>query len=172
MNHRLFLAPLGATLLFTVGCAQSAPATGAISPAAAVAISGRARWTTSLRSMGESHIDAPVDSARNRSFGSAVWTPGANPALSRVDLNFAYGGADRDLSWAILYGRCGSASLPVISKSNFPELDVRGGGIAKVSVSLALEFPTSGSYHIEVYKDRTSENDSIVACGDMKYVAG
>jgi len=172
MNRRVFLVSPGVILLIAVGCAQSAPATGAISPAASVAMSGRARWTTSLRSLSESRIAAPLDSGRNRSFGSAVWTPGENPASSRVDLNLAYGGAEPDLSWAILYGRCGSASLPVVAKSNFPELDVRGGGIVKASVSLALEFPTTGAYHIEIYKDRTSENDSLVACGDMKYAAG
>jgi hypothetical protein len=97
-----------------------------------------------------------------------TWTPGEGPRLTNASVVFTYAGQERFLSWAIVAGSCGSPSLPLIPLSNFPELNISGGGRATVTTSLPLEFPTTGSYHVDVYKDRQGGMDALVACGNLK----
>lgn len=171
MKHGMFLATLGAGALGITACSHTVPIEGAAQPAASVSSSREPKWTTSIKSVDQNRFNV-ADSTRDRSYGSAHWSRGDAPTRSRVNLVFAYAGPERDLSWAILFGSCGSASLPVIPRSIFPELDVSGGGSAKVSATLSLEFPTSGTYHIDIYKDRQGGAESLVGCGDLKYVSG
>jgi hypothetical protein len=109
-----------------------------------------------------------AQSTRDRSYGSMTWTPGEGPRLTNASVVFTYAGQERFLSWAIVAGSCGSPSLPLIPLSNFPELNISGGGRATVTTSLPLEFPTGGSYHVDVYKDRQGGMDALVACGNLK----
>jgi hypothetical protein len=55
--------------------------------------------------------------------------------------------------------------------SNFPELNVGGAGRAQVVATLPVELPTSGAYHVEVYRDRQGGAESVVGCGNLKYSA-
>ena len=128
-------------------------------------------WTTRFRSVAPTHLDSG-DSTRHSSYGTADWSPGDARALSKLHVKFTYSGRETELSWAILYGTCGTASLPVIPMSNFPELDLSAGGSTEVNTTLTLEFPLSGSYHAEIYKDRIGGEEAVVACGDLKYVRG
>lgn len=129
------------------------------------------RWTTRFRNVEPSHLNTG-DSTRHSSYGTAEWTPGSAKTLSNLHLKFAYSGPEQELSWAILYGACGTASLPVIPLSNFPEIDLSSGGNAEVNATVTLEFPSSGTYHAEIYNDRIGGAEAVVACGDLKYVSG
>jgi hypothetical protein len=171
MKHGMFLATLGAGALGLTACSQTVPMNGAAEPAASVSSLREPGWTASIKSVTESHFNV-ADSTRDRSYGSAQWSRGDRPTLSRVNLAFSYGGTERELSWAILFGSCGTASLPLIPISNFPELEVGGGGHAQVDATLSLELPTSGTYHIDIYRDRRGGAESLVGCGNLKYVSG
>jgi hypothetical protein len=116
-------------------------------------------------------INESPDSIRGRSFGAATWTVGETPTLSVVDLTFTNGGDEKDLTWAIILGRCRSAGMPIAPVSSFPEIDASGGGAARVRATLSIELPKSGQYHIDVYKDRAGGEESLIACGDLKYSA-
>jgi hypothetical protein len=85
---------------------------------------------------------------------------------------FTYSGNERYLSWAIIAGSCGTPALALIPMSNFPELNIGGGGRAQVTTSLPIEFPTSGSYHVDVYRSRQQSIDQLVACGNLKLSGG
>ena len=126
------------------------------------------RWTASIQSVKEDRINVAPDSVREKSFGSAQWTRGSGPTLSIINLTFSYSGPERDLAWAILFGPCGSASLPLIPMSNFPELNVNTGGRAQVNATLSVELPASGTFHIDIYKDRAGAVESVVACGNLR----
>lgn len=171
MRLSILVLAFGATSLGTVGCSHSTPATDAGQPLSAISSSAGPRWTTRFRSVAPSSLDRG-DSTRHTSYGTAEWTPGSAKPLSNIHLKFSYTGSENDLSWAILYGTCGTASLPVIPMSNFPEIDLRAGGNAEINASLTLEFPFSGTYHAEIYKDRIGGAEAVVACGDLKYVSG
>jgi hypothetical protein len=171
MKHGMFLATLGAGALGLIACSPAVPVSGAANPAASVSSSAEPRWTTSIQPVTLTHFNVQ-DSTSDRGYGSAQWSRGDIPALSRVNLVFTFAAAQRNLSWAILFGTCGSASLPLIPVSSFPELEVGAGGRAEVSATLSLEFPTSGTYHIEIYTDRQGGPESLVGCGNLKYVSG
>jgi hypothetical protein len=155
MRERTFLAILGVGALILTG----------------FTLKDSPEWTTRLRLVQQDRISESPDSMRGRSFGSATWKLGETPTTSVVDLTFTYGGEERNLSWAILIGRCRTASLPIAPVSSFPEIEVTGGGAARVTATLPVELPRTGQYHIDVYNDRSGEEGSIVACGDLRFSA-
>lgn len=170
MNHGMLLTTFAAAAaLGLTACSKTVPVEGAPRPSASVS-PGERTWTTTIQQVDQSRFNAP-DSTRDRSHGSAQWSRGDGPTLSRVNLVFQYGGTERDLSWAILFGNCGNASLPVLPLSAFPELDVTGAGRARFDATLSVELPTSGTFHIDIYKNRQGGAESLVGCGNLKYVS-
>lgn len=167
MKHRMLLAVLGTSALGMGGCAKAVPVEGAPSPSASV--STNTRWTANIQSVTQSRGDV-VQTTRDRSYGSLTWSHGEGPTLSNVNLVFNYSGQERFLSWAIAAGSCGTPALPLIPMSNFPELQIGGGGRAQVTGSLPIELPTSGSYHVDIYRSRQQGTDALIACGNLKYV--
>lgn len=171
MRQRLFVAAFGAGAMGLIaGCAKSTPVEGAPTPSASASAEGSAgaRWTANIQSVTQSRGEV-VQTTRDRSYGSATWRPGAAPSLTNIELTFTYTGQERTLSWAILPGSCGTPALPVIPISNFPELNIGGGGRAQVTASLPLELPAGGSYHIDIYRDRRGGTDALIACGNLRY---
>jgi len=168
MKQRMLLATLGAGALGLAGCAHTVPVEGAATPSASVSASDGGRWSTSIQSVTQNRGDVG-QSTRDKSYGSAQWTAGSGPRISNVNLVFTYAGTERDLTWAILSGSCGTAPLPLIPGSSFPELNVGGGGRAQVNAVLPLDLPTSGTYHLDIYRNRQSGPESLVGCGNLKY---
>lgn len=173
MNYRRMLGSLVVALIGTAACAHSVPVSGA-SPAepsaSASAVPGmEPKWTAVIRAVAQNRFNAP-DSTRATNYGSIQWTRGDIPTRSSVNLVYNYSGSERDLSWAILYGSCGNATLPLMPMSNFPELEVTAGQ-ANFNSMLSLELPVSGEYHVQVYKDRRGGEESVVGCGNLKRVS-
>jgi|SRR5688500_12142042 len=171
MRQRLFLAAFGAgTLGLLAGCAKSTAVEGAPSPSVSTSggATATARWTANLQPVTQNR-GAVAQTSRDRSYGNATWTQGAGPSLTSVNLVFTYTGQERTLAWAILPGSCGTPALPMIPMSSFPELNVGGSGRAQVSTSLPLELPSTGAYHIDIYRDRRGGADALVACGNLRY---
>ncbi|MEO8577864.1 MAG: hypothetical protein ABI556_14240 [Gemmatimonadales bacterium] len=127
------------------------------------------KWTASVQSSKDDRINIAPDSVREKSFGSFQWTQGADSTQSNVNLTFSYSGPERDLSWAVLFGPCGNASLPVVPVSTFPELNLSGSGRGQIGGTIAVALPVSGTFHVDIYKDRTGSLESLVACGNMRY---
>jgi hypothetical protein len=166
----MILATIGVVATTTSGCAHSVPVSGAPSAAAEVSAAVPAgmepKWSAVIRAVTQARFNAP-DSTRNTNYGSIQWTHADIPSRSNVNLVYNYSGAERDLSWAILFGNCGSATLPLMPMSNFPELEVTAGQ-ANFNSVLSLEMPVSGEYHVEIYKDRRGGEESVVGCGNLK----
>ena len=168
MNQRIFLATLGAGVFGLAACAHSVPVEGTATPSTSVSATGAGHWTARIASVTQNRADV-AQSTRDNSYGSAEWTQGAGPTLSSVNLVFTYAGAERDLTWALISGSCGVAALPLIPLSNFPELSVGSSGRAQVTATLPIDLPTTGTYHIDVYRDRSGGPESLVACGNLRY---
>lgn len=152
MTKTFFLTIVGATSLVFNASLQEPP-----------------KWSANINMVHEDRVSAHGDSLRGRSYGSAEWIVGETPGSSIVNLTFTNSGEARELSWAILFGRCRSATLPVLPISTFPELDMTGGGAVNVTAVLLTELPRSGQYHINVYSDRAGGEESVIACGDLRY---
>ena len=171
MKHRLFLAAFSASALgLLAGCAKTTPVDNAPSPdvSANREASSGARWSANIQSV-TVNTGAVQQTARDRSYGTATWTVGAASTLSNINLVFTYAGQERTLAWAIVPGSCGNPAIPVLPMSNFPELNVGGGGRAQVTTSMPLALPASGSYHIDIYRDRRGGADALIACGNLRY---
>jgi hypothetical protein len=169
MKHKLLLAMLGAGAMSVAGCATHAtPGAGAPSPSENA--SADAHWTANIQSVTQSS-GSVVQTTRDRSYGSATWMRGGGPTISNINLVFTYAGQERYLSWAIVAGSCGSPALALLPLSNFPELQIGSGSRAQVTTSLPLELPTSGAYHIDIFRSRQQSTDALVACGNLKLVS-
>ncbi|HUQ47964.1 MAG TPA: hypothetical protein VM053_06945 [Gemmatimonadaceae bacterium] len=171
MKQRMFVATLSAGALALTACAHTVPVEGAATPASSVSTSpGGGRWNARITSVMQNRGDVG-QSTRDNSYGSADWTRGAGPTLSVVNLTFTYSGQERDLSWALIAGNCGMAALPLIPMANFSNLSVGSGGRAQITASLPLELPASGTYHVDIYKNRSGDPSALVGCGNFRYNA-
>jgi hypothetical protein len=56
--------------------------------------------------------------------------------------------------------------------SILPELELNGVGAVKLTATLNTEMPKSGTYHIDIYRDRSGDVETLVACSNLKYSAG
>lgn len=169
MKKILFLA-LGASAAGLIGCAQKTGAGSAPSPSGNVAVTENSRWTANIQSVTQSRGDV-AQTTRDRSYGTLTWGRGDMSSLSTVNLVFTYAGQERFLSWAIAAGSCGTPALPIIPMSNFPEINIGGGGRGQVTASLPLELPITGVYHVDIYRSRQQGADALVACGNLKFVS-
>ena len=171
MKQRMFVATLSAGALALTACAHTVPVEGGATPASSVSTStGGGRWTARIASVTQNRGDV-AQSTRDKSYGSADWIRGASPTLSTVNLTFTYAGQERDLNWALIAGSCGMAALPLIPLANFPELNIGSGGRAQVTASLPIDLPQSGTYHVDIYRDRSGDPTSLVGCGNFKFSA-
>jgi hypothetical protein len=169
MNQRLLFATLGAGVFGLAACAHTVPVEGAATPSTSVATtSGMGRWSGRISSVTQNRADI-AQSTRDNSYGSAEWTPASGPTLSSVNLVFTYAGQDRDLYWALVTGSCGTTALPLLPLANFPDLNVGSGGRAQVTTTLPIELPATGTYHIDIYRDRSGGPETLVGCGNLRY---
>jgi hypothetical protein len=174
MRNVRFAATLAAFALGIVACATTPKVETAPAPSGAVSSTSSSgnvvSWSGNISAVTESNSDVR-QSSRGNGYGNAQLTRGDAANSTRINVQYSSGGSnstDRYLNWAILPGRCGSGSLPVMPISNFPELTVGGDGRAQVSVELPFEFPKSGDYHINIYHERQQTLDQVVACGNLR----
>ena len=150
-------------------CSANAPPNGSIATAQSLGEPLQPRWTGSIRAVVVDKLNES-DSTRERSYGSLVWTHGATPALSDAKIDFTYSGSARALTWGIFFGPCGNASLPVVTLSDFPELEMSSGGRTQTVAALSTELPLTGAFHVEVFKDRSGGPEFSIACGNLKFI--
>lgn len=166
MKRNSMIVILSAGSLGLAACAQSSTVGEGPSPSSSASVPA-ARWSANIQSVTESRSDIS-QSARARSYGSATITRSDVNNLTMANIVFNHSGSDRFLNWAIHSGSCGSPSLPLLPISNFPELQVGGGGRAQVTAQIPLEFPVTGEYHVNIYKERQQTRDALVACGNFR----
>ncbi|HVF41110.1 MAG TPA: hypothetical protein VM939_14505 [Gemmatimonadaceae bacterium] len=171
MKHTSILVTLSAGALGLAACAPKTPAEGGAEPVRTSASAPAAGWTANIQSVTQSRSDIG-QSARARSYGTATVSRAVSNNLTRVSVIFNHSGSDRFLNWGIYPGTCGSPSLPVIPTNNFPELQIGGGGRAQTTADIPFEFPTTGNYHINIYRERQQNLEGLLACGNLRPTAG
>ncbi len=171
MKHLSILVPLSAGALAVLACAPKPPVEGGAEPVRTSAAAPAASWTANLQAVTQSRSDV-AQSSRSRSYGSATMSRAESNNLTRVSVVFNHTGSDRYLNWAVFAGTCGTPSLPVIPINNFPELQIGGGGRAQTTADLPFEFPTQGTYHINIYRERQQNLAGLLACGNLRVSGG
>lgn len=170
MSNVKFAAVLSSLAVGFIACAKTPAVETGAAPASNVSTaSGDAvSWSGNITAVTESNSDLR-QSSRGNGYGNVQLTPGDSRSSTRVNITYSSGGtSDRNLNWAVLPGRCGAGSLPILPISNFPELAVGGDGRAQVNVVLPFDFPARGDYHLNIYHERQQTLDQVVACGNLR----
>jgi hypothetical protein len=156
------------TALALAGCAKSVPVEGAQAPApVSTEAAGTSRWSGSFVAVTEARSDVR-QAARGNNYGTITITGADSPRRTRVSLTYSTSSDVRFLSWAVLPDRCGSAGLPVLPITSFPDLQVGSDGRAQLTTELPFDLPTTGSYHVNIYKERRATLDAVVACANLR----
>jgi hypothetical protein len=71
------------------------------------------------------------------------------------------------LRWAVLPGRCGAPTIPLLAHDQFPPLEMSSSGRGQIDIDLPLELPQSGNYHVNVYSGGT-ELHNVVTCANLR----
>jgi hypothetical protein len=161
MRHRpLFL--LSAAAVLTTGCASSS---STADDAAAPAASG---WSGSFQPTQErTGVLAPT---RLQQAGGTVRLrqSARDPQRTSVALTVSTQLQEpTSLRWAVLPGRCGTGSLPLLGFEQFPPLDVTSSGRGQMEVDIATPLPQSGTYHVNVYFGGT-ELENVLTCANLR----
>jgi hypothetical protein len=169
MKRKGLAGAVSAGVLAIAACAHTVPVDGGTTSAASVSTSvGGGNWSGRIASVLQNRGDV-AQSTRDNSYGSASWTRGDSPTLSTVNLTFTYAGTERDLSWALIGGSCGMSAPPLIPMTNFPELNIGSSGRAQLTATLPIDLPSSGAYHVDIYKSRSGGAENLVGCGNLRY---
>lgn len=130
-----------------------------------------ARWTGNFQPTQQRTGGLQV-TGQNRAFGT-VSIRRADGRLERMRVALVVAvptNAATQLRWALLPGRCGSGSLPLIGFDQFPLLEVSTSGRAELETDLPLSLTVNGSYHINAYVGG-SQLDNVVTCANLRYQA-
>lgn len=161
----LLVLSIGAGL---VACAPAGtPVDSSVQPVRTDGVGTSGALSANIQSVQESRSDIR-QSSRGRSYGSSTLTAASSNNLTNVNVVFTHNSSERFLSWAILAGACGSPAAPLLPSSSFPELQVGSGGRSEVTAALPIEFPASGTYHINIYRERNQSRESLIACGNYR----
>jgi hypothetical protein len=91
----------------------------------------------------------------------------ANRTQARLRFTVQTQSGSFTVQWALLAGRCGSGSLPIVPIENFPIIEVGTNGRAQLDEELALELPQTGEYHVNVYAGGQNL-DNVITCANLK----
>ena len=163
MIHRRLLFCIAAGLVASA-CASSPAATTAEEAPAAAASS----WSGSFQAMQErTGVLAPT---KRLQASGTVRLRQSQRDPRRMAISLVVSTSVREpgaLRWAVLPGRCGSPTLPLLAHDQYPPLDMSSSGRGQIDIDLPIELPQSGNFHVNVYSGGT-ELDNVVTCATLR----
>lgn len=151
-----------ATVALTAACAPKQTSSEPIEPQAA-------RWAGNFQPTQQRTGGIQV-TGQNRAFGTVTMTK-AEGRLERMRVSLVVAvptNVSTQLRWALLPGRCGSGSLPLIGFDQFPLLEVSTNGRAQLETDLPLVLSANSSYHVNAYVGG-SQLDNVVTCANLRF---
>ena len=172
MHRHLFL-PIAA--LVTSACASKSPSTtpSSSAPAALATSVGAVTWSGNFQQQ-QQRVAGVGPTSTNRAHGNVRLSPKqGDDKRTQVVLNVTVVAAPgATMAWGIYPGRCGSGSgmaLPLIPPSSLPSLEAGRTGAASLNTDIALQMPTSGSYHLNVFwTTRTADLADVATCANLR----
>ena len=151
-------------------CASSGSSTSAASSPtsapASVSTTGP-RWSGNLAPTMQ-RTGSYTGGGQARAFGTVMLTVAeSDPNRTRARVTVDVPTQNRSLPWAILPGRCGSGSLPLIGQDLFPQIEVGNTGKGQIETELPLTLPTSGTFHLNVYWQGQTL-DQVMTCANLR----
>jgi hypothetical protein len=90
----------------------------------------------------------------------------------RAEINVSNAnGARSELFWALVSGRCGSNSIPMLTVNQFPVIELTSNGTGHVNGEVPLALPTSGTYHVNLYLTHGGDESDVLSCANLRMEA-
>lgn len=170
MYIRRKIASSLAVSLMGLGCASAHSDPGAAAVAAGMTGGlgpATLQWSGSFQAIQQQSGDVNSPRGRNNATGNVlIFAEGQNAIRARININDISGSAP-DYHWALVSGRCGSGAIPVLTVNQFPNI-VMSNGRGHVDNTVALPIPTSGTYHINVYRTKGGDEADVMACANLR----
>lgn len=159
-------------------CASSntaAPAEEAASPKPNEAASSSASqlvWSGSLQPMQE-RTGYAAPTKQQKTYGTVRLQPTARD-LNRTAVSIVVSTSGQDASslrWAILPGRCGASTLPLIGYDQFPIIEVGTNGRGQLNTEVQLAMPYDGAFHVNVYSSGGGQAgglENVLTCANLR----
>lgn len=167
---RIRLLCLPASLIGLAGCASSKPVADSAAgvPTASVSTStGPVTWTGSLQPIQQAS-GSLGPTGQNKAFGTVTLSSkGTTRTAISITVSTPLTNA-ASLNWAVLSGRCGSGSLPLVGIERFPLIEVGNNGRGQLETDMALELPQSGSYHVNIYWGTGQQLSDVMTCANLR----
>ena len=169
MRLRLLCLPAS---VITAACASSKPVTDSAAsvPTASVstnAATGPVTWTGSLQPMQQTS-GGLGPTGQNKAFGTVrLSSKGTSRAAISISVSTPLSN-EASLNWAVLHGRCGSGSLPLVGVERFPVIEVGNNGRGQLDGEMSLELPQSGAYHVNIYWSSGTQLSDVMTCANLR----
>jgi hypothetical protein len=75
------------------------------------------------------------------------------------------------LRWAILPGRCGASTLPIVGFEHFPIIEVGTNGRGQLNTEIPVGLPYEGSFHVNVYGGGNQSGgrlENVLTCANLR----
>lgn len=175
--HRLDLLATSLALVALAGCASHASRQSAVASNVVPASTDarKARWTGNIRPRDQQTGKAMFDFYASKLSGSVSVTPAEGElhqttiyVLLSSDGSNGPAADNRNVSWGLVVGRCGTAVPPVLPVTTFRPVELSSNGRGEVTATIPFEFPTAGEYHVDVYAGRSAGIQLVIACANLK----
>lgn len=131
-------------------------------------------WSGALQPMQEkTGYAAPTK--QQKTYGTVRLQPTARD-INRTLVNIVVSTSGQDagsLRWAILPGRCGGATLPIVGYEHFPIIEVGTNGRGQLNTEIPLAMPYDGSFHVNIYGGGQSPSgggglENVLTCANLR----
>lgn len=162
---------IGSLALIASACASTPRAAGDVEVATdrEGVLASTARWSGSLSPV-NSFSGGINGATRQNTYGTVMlsMSPRNNNA-TRVQLTFqAPVQQSTVFRWALLPGRCGSGSIPLMAAESFPDLEVSSNGRGQLDTDIPVSLPVAGEHHVNIYS-RGSNIADVVGCATLRF---
>lgn len=169
MHRKYILAP--AVIAALTACASTTPVTGSgdgvPAPGSVQGATAGSRWTGSLQPTQQSS-GSVGPRGQSKAFGTVrLSSKGVDRTVVDLSLSTSLQNST-SLNWALLPGRCGTGSLPVVGIERFPVIEVGTNGRGQLSSEMALALPESGTYHLNVYWGSGQQLSDVMTCANLR----
>jgi hypothetical protein len=167
-THREFALAAAVTLALSAACASNSQSNGGSSSGALTNLGpAMLQWSGSFRPSQQAAGDALAPRGRNSTTGTVVLRASTPTTLNAtIDLNDVPASMN-DAHWALIAGSCGSNAIPVMTVNEFPVMTVSSSR-AHVKADISIALPTTGSYHVNVYRSNGADESDVLTCANLK----
>lgn len=126
-------------------------------------------WTGSFQPV-QQQTGSMAPRGSSRVFGNVTLSQSpasANRTRARISVSTQLKDT-RQLRWALVTGRCGSADIPVLGVEQFPEITMSSSGRGELDSEVPVLLPQKGNYHVNVFFSNGADLSDVMTCANLK----